>query len=75
MTEGGGGNSADIARNNIQNKKDATDDAKEEEKFTLGERMSHKIDHASLVIFPAIFTLFMIGYWVVYSDGDEFTKD
>jgi hypothetical protein len=36
-------------------------------KFTLGEIQSHKVDKASLVVFPSSFLLFMIGYWNYYA--------
>ena len=38
------------------------------DKFTFGEKMSHKIDHAALVIFPIGFLFFMISYWTYFSD-------
>ena len=38
------------------------------DKFTFGEKMSHKIDHAALVIFPIVFLFFMISYWTYFSD-------
>ena len=36
-------------------------------KFTLGELQSHKVDRASLVLFPSSFLLFMTFYWNYYS--------
>ena len=39
----------------------------EEEKFTCGEKVSHKIDQVSMAIFPASFLVFMIMYWSYYT--------
>ena len=36
------------------------------EKFSHGERISHKIDRAAVVIFPVTFLGFSIAYWVTY---------
>ncbi len=39
----------------------------DDEKYTFGEKASHKIDHAALVIFPTGFFIFMISYWIYYA--------
>ena len=57
---------ADLKLTNLD--KDKKADEVEKEKFTFGEKMSHKIDHAALIIFPLSFLLFMIAYWSYYSD-------
>jgi hypothetical protein len=50
-----------------QNKESLGVDGKKSIKFTLGETQSHKLDRASLIVFPSSFLLFMIGYWNYYA--------
>jgi hypothetical protein len=33
--------------------------------------MSHKIDYAALLFFPTLFVIFMLSYWVYYTDAAE----
>ena len=60
---------ADLKLSDIDDKKtDELVETVEKEKFTFGEKASHKIDHGALVIFPVAFLLFMIAYWIYYAD-------
>lgn len=62
--------SADFKLNNLR---DVDEDSKkevenpDEEKYTFGEKASHKIDHAALIIFPTGFFVFMVSYWIYYA--------
>ena len=47
-------------------------DSEEKERFTHGEKVSHKIDHASLIVFPVVFVIFAINYWVFYGNSVQF---